>query len=89
MLTAYGLWVLASGQAIIKARYGGVMSLTGYDAMLYGSCALALAAVIHCFTAWPRFDRLAEYAGVAAGISLVIFVALLGSLIARQFLNFV
>jgi len=88
-LAAYGLWVLASGRVIVRGRYGGALSLTGFDAMLYGICVLALAVTIHVFSAWPRIDRLADYTGPAAGTALVVFVGLLAALLARQFLNFI
>lgn len=75
LLAGYGLWVVASGQVVIKGSRGGLLTLTGIDAVLYGACILALAAAIHCFNFWSNQPPLDEYANTGAAVSLAAFIA--------------
>jgi hypothetical protein len=88
-VAGYAVSVLIAGQATFRGRYGGVLVLTGFDAGLFAVCIFGLAAAIHCFQFWGNSERLDAYANLGASAALLLFVAALGAVVVRQFLNFV
>ena len=88
-LSAYGIWILRHGEAVFNIRYRNKLTLLGLDAYLYGACLLILAAALHRYSLWPRWPSVANYAEPTFTVLLAVFAVLLGTLVARQFLNFV
>ncbi len=88
-ITAYALFVAITGQAEFRGRYGGRLVLAGIDAGLFVLCLLALAVAVRCFQPWGASERLEGFSRIVAALALAVFIATLGAIVIRQFLNFI
>jgi hypothetical protein len=86
ILAAYAVRVLALGGADIPAR-GGVLQLSGLDAVLYAVCILMLASAVHSALFWANDQKLNAYSSMGVSLGLLGFIGALAYLIARQFMN--
>lgn len=83
-LALLGLSKFIWPHAVLYGSRGRSLTLTGWDAVLYGAAFLGAALFLHARFHWALTKRLAPYADLGKVLGLIVGIVAVGSLIVRN-----
>ena len=84
LLALFGASKLIWPHAVLWGRRRMSLTLTGWDAVVFGLCWIGVALFLHAHYHWSLSNRLAEYADLGRAIGIMVGVLAFGFVLVRN-----